>query len=211
MHILNTVEVSSHCHRILAIEVLLNATKLATDSNGALLLNWFLDNSASFPNRFALLSSRFIPSISFLCSHPLSRSILLKIINQREDPWASHTLLNAISSNKKRGLLLLRKRKSISWNRGCIAPTMSTRDGSQVRQMVRTFQPLATPAYYHSRTMSLDLPSSSDDSSLHPQWRADLPNQYHYQQSSGKYDEGTVQVADLVLAEGEQRRITEEW
>lgn len=104
IHILtttSTADISIHCKNILAIELLINAPELASDSNGVLLLEWFLNStSPSFPSRFSLLSTRLISTLSLLCSQPHSCSLLLKIINQREDPPASQELLNAIFSSR---------------------------------------------------------------------------------------------------------------
>ena len=68
---------------------------LATNANGALLLTWFLD-TCNFPRRRTVLAPRLVPHIVHLCTHKVAYLTVLKIINQRNEPDARDTILQAL-------------------------------------------------------------------------------------------------------------------
>ncbi|GAA5928622.1 hypothetical protein JCM10213_002517 [Rhodosporidiobolus nylandii] len=83
-----------HVKRV-AAAIVLNAIPLATSSNGALLVTWFLESS-NLPQRYALLAPRFAPHLSHLCTHKLASQSVMRVVNQREDQTAQNILLDAL-------------------------------------------------------------------------------------------------------------------
>ncbi|KAG6866101.1 hypothetical protein C0991_008853 [Blastosporella zonata] len=84
--------------RRIATAVILNSIPLATNPNGALLLTWLLDTSG-FPSRYNLLAPRFTPHLSHLCTHKLASLTVLRIVNQKIEPQASHQIVDALFSS----------------------------------------------------------------------------------------------------------------
>lgn len=69
---------------------------LATNSNGTLLLTWFLDTCV-IPNRLEILSKQMVKNIVPLATHKLASLTLIKLLNQRKDDGSSkNVLLNSI-------------------------------------------------------------------------------------------------------------------
>lgn len=87
-----------------AMAVVLNSVPLATSPNGTLLLQWLLDVS-KLPNRYRLLSPRFTPHLAHLCTHKLASQTVLRIVNQRLEPEAAHSLLDALFNSANDGIL----------------------------------------------------------------------------------------------------------
>ena len=90
----------SHCathdqRRLMAAAIALHSVQLATNSNGALLLTWFLD-TCTFPKRRSVLAPRLIPHLVHLCTHKVAYLTVLKIINQRNEPEARDSVLRAL-------------------------------------------------------------------------------------------------------------------
>ena len=81
--------------RMLAAAISLHGVRLATDSNGAILLTWLLD-TCTFPRRRAILAPRMVPHLVLLCTHKVAYLIVLKIINQRMEPEARDVILQAL-------------------------------------------------------------------------------------------------------------------
>jgi len=81
--------------RLMAAAVTLHSVQLATNSNGALLLTWFLD-TCTFPRRRSVLAPRLIPHLVHLCTHKVAYLTVLKIINQRNEPEARDSILHAL-------------------------------------------------------------------------------------------------------------------
>lgn len=81
--------------RLMAAVIALHSVQLATNSNGALLLTWFLD-TCTFPRRRSVLAPRLIPHLVHLCTHKVAYLTVLKIINQRNEPEARDTILKAL-------------------------------------------------------------------------------------------------------------------
>ena len=88
--------------RMLAAAIALHSVQLATNANGALLLTWFLD-TCTFPLRRSVLAPRIVPHLVHLCTHKVAYLTVLKIINQRNEPEARDTVLQALffSQNDK--------------------------------------------------------------------------------------------------------------
>jgi protein JSN1 len=86
--------------RMLASAIALHSVQLATNANGALLLTWFLD-TCTFPHRRTVLAPRLVPHLVHLCTHKVAYLTVLKVINQRNEPEARDTVLQALffSSN----------------------------------------------------------------------------------------------------------------
>lgn len=69
---------------------------LATNSNGTLLLTWYLD-TCTIPNRLEILSKQLSKNVVLLATHKLASLTLLKLLNHRKDDGNSKTLiLNSI-------------------------------------------------------------------------------------------------------------------
>ena len=80
---------------MLAAAIALHSVQLATNTNGALLLTWFLD-TCTFPQRRSVLAPRIIPHLVHLCTHKVAYLTVLKIINQRNEPEARDQVLQAL-------------------------------------------------------------------------------------------------------------------
>lgn len=81
--------------RMIAAAITLHCVQLATNANGALLLTWFLD-TCTFPRRRTVLAPRLVPHLVHLCTHKVAYLTVLKIINQRNEPEARDTILQAL-------------------------------------------------------------------------------------------------------------------
>ncbi|OQO13714.1 hypothetical protein B0A48_01944 [Cryoendolithus antarcticus] len=81
--------------RLMAAAITLHSVQLATNSNGALLLTWFLD-TCTFPRRRSVLAPRLIPHLVHLSTHKVAYLTVLKIINQRNEPEARDSILRAL-------------------------------------------------------------------------------------------------------------------
>ena len=81
--------------RMLASAIALHSVQLATNTNGALLLTWFLD-TCTFPHRRAALAPRLVPHLVRLCTHKVAYLTVLKVINQRNEPEARNNVLQAL-------------------------------------------------------------------------------------------------------------------
>lgn len=81
--------------RLMAAAIALHGAQLATNSNGALLLTWFLD-TCTFPRRRSVLAPRLIPHLVHLCTHKVAYLTVLKIINQRNEADARDSILRAL-------------------------------------------------------------------------------------------------------------------
>ncbi|KAK0902276.1 hypothetical protein LTR91_019088 [Friedmanniomyces endolithicus] len=81
--------------RLMAAAIALHSVQLATNSNGALLLTWFLD-TCTFPKRRSVLAPRLIPHLVHLCTHKVAYLTVLKIINQRNEADARDSILRAL-------------------------------------------------------------------------------------------------------------------
>lgn len=80
---------------ILSGMIVLFAEYLATNSNGTLLLTWFLDTCV-LPKRHSILVPRLNQNIVELCRHRLASLTILKILNFRGDEGARKATLCAI-------------------------------------------------------------------------------------------------------------------
>ncbi|KAM3464636.1 hypothetical protein NHJ6243_002200 [Beauveria neobassiana] len=81
--------------RMLAAAIALHSVQLATNANGALLLTWFLD-TCTFPLRRTVLAPRLVPHLVHLCTHKVAYLTVLKVINQKAEPAARDTILQAL-------------------------------------------------------------------------------------------------------------------
>lgn len=81
--------------RMMASAIALHSVQLATNTNGALLLTWFLD-TCTFPRRRTVLAPRLIAHLVHLCTHKVAYLTVLKIINQRSEPEARDAVLRAL-------------------------------------------------------------------------------------------------------------------
>ncbi|KAI5356869.1 putative RNA recognition motif domain, armadillo-like helical, pumilio domain-containing protein [Septoria linicola] len=81
--------------RLMAAAIALHSVQLATNSNGALLLTWFLD-TCTYPRRRSVLAPRIIPHLVHLCTHKVAYLTVLKIINQRNESDARDSILRAL-------------------------------------------------------------------------------------------------------------------
>ncbi|RMY48624.1 hypothetical protein D0863_15346 [Hortaea werneckii] len=81
--------------KLMAAAIALHSVQLATNSNGALLLTWFLD-TCTFPRRRSVLAPRLMPHLVHLCTHKVAYLTVLKVINQRNEADARDSILRAI-------------------------------------------------------------------------------------------------------------------
>ncbi|TAQ90278.1 hypothetical protein B7494_g1398 [Chlorociboria aeruginascens] len=88
--------------RMLAAAIALHSVQLATNTNGALLLTWLLD-TCTFPKRRTVLAPQLIPHLVHLCTHKVAYLTVLKVINQKSEPDARDSILQALffSQNDK--------------------------------------------------------------------------------------------------------------
>ncbi|CAK7227995.1 hypothetical protein SBRCBS47491_006754 [Sporothrix bragantina] len=84
--------------RMLAAVIALNSVQLATNANGALLLTWFLD-TCTFPQRRTVLAPQLVPYLVHLCTHKVAYLTVLKVVNQKAEPEARDTILQALFSS----------------------------------------------------------------------------------------------------------------
>ncbi|KAG8419991.1 hypothetical protein J3458_004810 [Metarhizium acridum] len=73
----------------------IHSAQLATNSNSALLLTFFLD-SCAFPKKRTVLAPRLVPHLVYLCTHKVAYVTVLKIINQKAEPEARDIILKAL-------------------------------------------------------------------------------------------------------------------
>ncbi|SGZ55695.1 CIC11C00000001618 [Sungouiella intermedia] len=77
------------------------ANELVVNSNGSLLITWFLDTFSGFKgldgdNRYDLLCEKFMPHLEKLCTHKLAHLIIFKILNHRNDNRVKQLLMDSI-------------------------------------------------------------------------------------------------------------------
>ncbi len=96
---LESPHITINQQRRIATAVVLNSIPLATNPNGALLLTWLLDSSG-FPSRYNLLAPRFTPHLSHLCTHKLASLTVLRIVNQKIEPDASHQVVESLFNSQ---------------------------------------------------------------------------------------------------------------
>lgn len=90
---------TSSQRRMLASAIALHSVQLATNTNGALLLTWFLD-TCTFQRRRAALAPRLVPHLVHLCTHKVAYLTVLKVINQRNELEARDIVLRALFSSE---------------------------------------------------------------------------------------------------------------
>lgn len=81
--------------RMLAAAIALHSVQLASNANGALLLTWLLD-TCNFPRRRTVLAPQLIPHLVHLCTHKVAYLTVLKVINQKAEPEARDSILEAL-------------------------------------------------------------------------------------------------------------------
>lgn len=76
------------------------ANDLVINNNGSLLITWFLDTfngcGATIDDRFELLTNKFLPNLTKLCTHKLANLTILKIINNRSDLRPKQLIMDSI-------------------------------------------------------------------------------------------------------------------
>lgn len=75
------------------------ANELVVNSNGSLLITWFLDtynSNSSSDDRFKLLSAKLLPNLEQLCCHKLANLTILKILNNRMDYFLKQLIMDEI-------------------------------------------------------------------------------------------------------------------
>lgn len=78
------------------------ANELAVNSNGSLLITWFLDTFVGFggiDNRYQLLAKAFLPNLAKLCTHKLANLTILKMLNNRSDLAVKAAIMDSIFGN----------------------------------------------------------------------------------------------------------------
>lgn len=83
---------------VLSAMIVTYAEYLSTNSNGALLVTWFLDTSV-LPNRHSILAPRLTKRIVELCGHRLASLTILKVLNYRGDDNARKIILDSLFGN----------------------------------------------------------------------------------------------------------------
>jgi protein JSN1 len=75
------------------------SNELVTNSNGSLLITWYLDtfNSSEVGDkRYELITDKLLPNLKHLCIHKLSNLTILKILNNRSDLKTKQIILDKI-------------------------------------------------------------------------------------------------------------------
>ncbi|SCU91211.1 LADA_0F08724g1_1 [Lachancea dasiensis] len=85
---------------VLSGMIVLYTEYLATNSNGALLVTWFLD-TCTLPHRHSLLAPKLATNIVELCCHKLASLTVLKVLNYRGDDRAKRLILDTIFGKKE--------------------------------------------------------------------------------------------------------------
>lgn len=80
---------------VLSGMILLYVEYLATNSNGALLVTWFLD-TCTLPSRHSVLIEMLLPHIVELCCDRLASLTILKILSLRSDQGAKKSIFDKI-------------------------------------------------------------------------------------------------------------------
>ncbi|KAL6451652.1 JSN1 Protein JSN1 [Candida maltosa Xu316] len=75
------------------------ANELVVNSNGSLLITWYLDTFNDCDSKIELLMSKFLPSLRSLCVHKLANLTILKILSNRIDQNSRITIIESIFSN----------------------------------------------------------------------------------------------------------------
>lgn len=78
-----------------------HANELAVNSNGSLLITWFLDTFSGCRgletnNKYEVLAGKFLPHLDKLCTHKLAHLTIFKILNNRADYRVKQLLMDAI-------------------------------------------------------------------------------------------------------------------
>lgn len=84
---------------VLSGMIVLYAEYLATNTNGALLVTWFLD-TCTLPHRHSILAPKLVSHIVDLCCHRLASLTVLKVLNYRGDDNAKKAILDSIFGEK---------------------------------------------------------------------------------------------------------------
>lgn len=92
---LESHHVSHEQQHMMAAAITQHAVQLATNSNGALLLTWFLDTYTA-PNRHNILAPKLIPNLVQLCTHKLASLTVLKVINHKAEPEAREEIFASL-------------------------------------------------------------------------------------------------------------------
>ncbi|SCV03901.1 LANO_0G06942g1_1 [Lachancea nothofagi CBS 11611] len=87
---------------VLSGVIVLYTEYLATNSNGALLVTWFLD-TCTLPHRHSILAPRLVANMAELCCHKLASLTVLKVLNYRGDEKAKRLILESIFGKKDTG------------------------------------------------------------------------------------------------------------
>ncbi|KAF2277010.1 uncharacterized protein EI97DRAFT_305924 [Westerdykella ornata] len=81
--------------RMIAAAIAVHSVQLATNSNGALLLTWFLD-SCNFPKKRTVLAPRLVPHLVHLATNKVASTTVQKLVNQRHEAEAREVILKAL-------------------------------------------------------------------------------------------------------------------
>lgn len=76
------------------------ANELVVNSNGSLLITWYLDTFNDSDSKIELLMSKFLPNLKSLCVHKLANLTILKILNNRVDQKSRKITMEAIFNNQ---------------------------------------------------------------------------------------------------------------
>ncbi|SCU96577.1 LAFA_0G07008g1_1 [Lachancea sp. 'fantastica'] len=85
---------------VLSGMIVLYTEYLATNSNGALLVTWFLD-TCTLPHRHSILAPRLVANMAEMCCHKLASLTVLKVLNFRGDERAKRLILDTIFGKKE--------------------------------------------------------------------------------------------------------------
>ena len=78
------------------------SNELVVNSNGSLLVTWFLDTFNSYETndrRFDLVTRKFLGNLETLCTHKLANLTILKILNNRYDSNSKQAIMDSIFGN----------------------------------------------------------------------------------------------------------------
>ncbi|KAG7663056.1 uncharacterized protein J8A68_003438 [[Candida] subhashii] len=72
------------------------ANELVVNSNGSLLITWFLDTFNDSETKIDLLTKKFLPHLKSLCIHKLANLTILKILNNRTETKTRQIIIDEI-------------------------------------------------------------------------------------------------------------------
>ncbi|KAI5956288.1 hypothetical protein KGF54_000763 [Candida jiufengensis] len=94
------------------------ANELVVNTNGSLLITWYLDTFVDCDHKIELLMNKFLPCIKHLCVHKLANLTILKLLNVRIDQTSRQTIIDTIFGNTENLEFILQESDNNTLNSG---------------------------------------------------------------------------------------------